>query len=121
MRSSRCWTGNSFRSRCEHAGVELGNVQQCVEELVHCGNGGIDPLDNVIAVRRIERRAQLRNEEAQRMQRLAQVMACGREKAGLGQIGQFELVRALLDLALQRCIGALELLRHAVELLAQGL
>ena len=40
------------------------------------------------------------------MQRLAQIVACNREEAGLCQIGQLELVRALFDLALQRCIGS---------------
>src|SRR5262245_42781826 len=55
------------------------------------------------------------------MQRLAQVMARSREKAGLGEIRQLELVRALLDLAFQRSVGSFQLLRHAVELLTQRL
>ena len=55
------------------------------------------------------------------MQRLAQIMARSRQEAGLRQVGQLKLVRAFLDLAFQRCIGSLELLCHAVELLPQGL
>src|SRR5262245_23878937 len=55
------------------------------------------------------------------MQWLAQVMARRCEEAGLGQVGQLELVCALLDPALERCIGSLQLRGHAVELLAQHL
>ena len=42
-------------------------------------------------------------------------------KRDLAQVGELQLVGALLDLALQRRVGALQLGRHVVELLAQRL
>src|SRR5207344_964812 len=53
-------------------------------------------------------------------------MARRREEAGFGEIGEFELMGALLDLmgplldlALEAGIGILQLRRHAVELLGE--
>ena len=47
-------------------------------------------------------------------------MARGGEEARLRQIGDLELVRALLDLVLERGVGFLQPHRHGVELVAQG-
>ena len=65
--------------------------------------------------------AQLRSEQVQGVQRLAQVVACRRQEARLGQVGLVELLRALLHLALQRGVGALQLGCHVVELVPQRL
>ena len=55
------------------------------------------------------------------MQRLAQIVArCG-EEARLRQVGDLQLVGALLDLAFERRVGALQLRRHVVELFAERL
>src|SRR5437667_7723021 len=55
------------------------------------------------------------------MQLLAQVVTRRREIAGLGEIAELELMSALVNLALQRRVGLLQLHRHAVELLAERL
>ena len=55
------------------------------------------------------------------MQRLAQIVARGRQETRFGEIGQLELLRAFLDLALERGMPTLQLGRHAVELVAQRL
>ena len=55
------------------------------------------------------------------MQRLAQVVARRSQKARLGEIGELQLLRSLLDLALQRGMGLLQSRRHVVELIAQRL
>src|SRR6185369_12746570 len=55
------------------------------------------------------------------MQGLAQIMACGRQEAGLSEISQLELLRAFLDLALERGMVILKLGRHAVKLITQCL
>src|SRR4029453_7366641 len=52
---------------------------------------------------------------------LAQIMARSGQEAGFGKIGEFELLRAFLDLALERGMGILQLGRHAVELVTQRL
>ena len=43
------------------------------------------------------------------MQRLAQIVARRGEEARLGEVGEFELLGALIDLALERRIGVLKL------------
>ena len=93
----------------EDARVELGRIQQGIEQLVHGGDGCIDPLDEPASFARAGVGAQLGDEQAKGVQRLAQIMAGSREKARLGEIGEFELARALLDLALETRIGFLEL------------
>src|SRR5205085_8124140 len=81
----------------------------------------IDEPDDMRSLGWIRFGAQLRNEQIQRMQRLAQIMACCSEKARLGEVGELELMRALFDLALERGIGALELGGHMIELIAERL
>ena len=75
--------------------------------------------DEPVALGLIRLRAQLRDEQVQGVQRLAQIVACRREEARLRQVGDLQLVRALLDLAFERRIGALQLGRHVVELFAE--
>src|SRR5437016_10241982 len=53
------------------------------------------------------------------MQRLSQIMARRRQKARFSEVGELELLCALLDLALQRRIRILKSHGHAVELVAQ--
>ena len=62
---------------------------------------------------------QLRDEEAQGMERLTQIVAGGRDEARLGLIGGFELAGALFDFAFQTGIGFLQPGGHGVELIAE--
>src|SRR6516162_33682 len=55
------------------------------------------------------------------MQRLSQVVACYRKKAGFGLIGMLKLLRALLNPTLQHRMGFLKLSRHTVELVPERL
>src|SRR5215510_7881228 len=105
----------------KHAGVELGDVQERVEQLVHCGHCSIHALDHASPLGLICLAAQLSDEQVQRVKRLSQVMArCGNE-ARLGEISELKLLRALIDLALKRRKGILELGGHAVEVVAERL
>ena len=81
----------------------------------------VDPCREPVAFGLIRLRAQLRDEQVQGMQRLAQIVARCREEARLGQVGDLQLVRALLDLALERRVGALQLGRHVVQLFSERL
>ena len=85
--------------RRQHAGIELGDVEQGIEQLVHGLDGGIDAGDEPGALRRVGLVAQLRREQVQGVQRLAQVVAGRREKARLGEIGALDLAVALGQLA----------------------
>src|SRR5258708_2750221 len=110
--------GNVRRQR---AGIEPGNVEQRLEQLVHHGDRGIDALDDPLPLGGGRCGAKLRNEQPQGMQRLPQIVARGREETGFCGIGELELTGPLLDLAFERCVGILELRRHAIELLAKRL
>src|SRR6266446_8139752 len=55
------------------------------------------------------------------MQGLPKVVTRRRQETGLGEVGDFKLTRALLDLALERGIRVLEPGRHAVELIPERL
>ena len=93
-------TDREFRDvRGQHAGIELGDVEQCLEELVHGSDGGIDAGDEPGALRRVGAVAKLRREQVQGVQRLAQIVACRRKKARLGEIGALDLTVALGQLA----------------------
>src|SRR5215510_1885224 len=48
-------------------------------------------------------------------------MARGREKAGLGEVGELKLMGAFLYLAFEARVGVLQLRRHAVELIGERL
>ena len=100
----------------QDARIELGYVKQRIEKLVEYSQRRFHPLDHVLPFRRLKPGAQLRNEKAQGVQGLTQVVIrCG-QKAGLRQVGEFELLGALDDLSLQIRIGFLELGGHEVEL-----
>src|ERR1043166_4362192 len=55
------------------------------------------------------------------MQGLSKIVARRRQETGLGEVGDFKLTRALLDLALERGIRVLEPGCHAVELIPERL
>ena len=76
----------------EHAGIEPGNIQKRVEQLIHIGDGGIDSRYDPAPFGLILFGAQLREEQVQRMERLPQVMARRCQKARFGQIGLLKLV-----------------------------
>ena len=105
--------------RCEHVGVELGDVQQGVEQFIHRGHGSIDARDDVRAFDGIHVAVELSDEQPQRMQRLSQIVAGRCEKSGFGEVGELQLMCAFVDLALECRVGLLQLRSHAVELIAQ--
>src|ERR1700690_1370852 len=81
------------------AGVELGDVEERAEQLVHRGKRRLDATDDLTALSGAQLAVQLRDEETQGMERLTQIVAGGRNEAQLGLIGGFELAGALLDFA----------------------
>ena len=85
--------------RCQDAGIELGDIEQGIEQFVHGVDGGIDPGDEPRALGRIGLVAQLRREQVERVERLAQVVAGHREKARFGEVGALDLAVALRQLA----------------------
>src|SRR5262249_56843395 len=100
---------------------ELGYVEQGMERLVQHSQRCFHSLDDVLPCRRPQPAAQLRNEQAQGVQGLAQVVVCGGQEARLRQVGELELLGAVDGLSLQVRIGLLELGGHEVELIPQGL
>ena len=64
---------------------------------------------------------QLRYEQSERMQRLAQIVAGGGDETRFRLIGLLELPGALLDLAFQAGIGLAKASGHGVELIAERL
>ena len=105
----------------EDTGIELGDIQQRVEQLVHRRNGTADLTDQALLLGIGDIGAQLIGKQVERMQRLAQVVARRSQKPRLREIRKLQLLRSLLDLALQRGIGLLQSRRHVVELIAQRL
>ena len=63
------------------AGIELGNVEQCAEQLVHRGKRRLDAADDLTALGGAQPAVQLRDEEAQGMERLTQIVAGGSNEA----------------------------------------
>src|SRR5258706_6061492 len=107
--------------RSQRAGVEPGNIEERLEQLIHHGDRGIDALNESLPLGGGRGGAKLRNEQPQGMQRLSQIVARRRQKPGFCRIGELELMGPLLDLAFERRVGILELRRHAIELFAQRL
>ena len=103
------------------AGIELGDVEQRVEQLVHRGDRRADPGDDPTPIGAGGVGIELGDEQTKRVQRLPQVVARRRQETRLGEIGELELPRALDHLALERRVGLLQLRRHAVELISQRL
>ena len=100
-------------------GIELGDVEQGVEQLVHIGDCGVDAHREAVAFGLVLLGAQLRGEQVQGVQRLAQIVTRCRKETRLRQIGRLQLLGALLHLALERRVGGLQLARHVVQLLSQ--
>ena len=103
------------------AGIELGDVEQRAEQLVHRGERFFDAADNLTALGGAQLALQLRDEEAQSMERLTQIVTGRSNEARLGLIGGFELAGALFDLAFQTGIGFLQPGGHGIELIAERL
>ena len=83
---------------------------QAIEQLVHSGDAGLGTFDDALQVRGIVRRVELSDEHAERVQGLAQIVTCDREKARLGKVRFLQFPCALRDLALEvgmRPAGAL--------------
>ena len=103
------------------AGIELGDVEQRAEQLVHGGERLLDAADDLTALSGAQLAVQLRDEEAQSMERLTQIVAGRSNEARLGLVGGFELAGALFDFAFQTGVGFLQPGGHGVELIAQRL
>src|SRR5262245_7631470 len=88
--------------RAQHVGIELGNVEERIEELIHGSNRGIDPLEQSMTIRRVQTALQLCNEQAQRVQRLPQIVAGGRQRTRFSQVGKFQLTGSFPDPAFER-------------------
>jgi hypothetical protein len=74
-----------------------------------------------MAIRRVQTALQLRDEQAQRVQRLPQIVAGRSQKTRFGQVGMFELTGSFLDPAFERRVRVLQLRRHTIELFTQHL
>ncbi len=72
------------------ARVEARDVEQRVEQAVHCARRGFDLLDQPHRFRRQRYGAQRADEETKGVNRLAQIMAGGRQKPRLVEIGLFD-------------------------------
>src|SRR5229473_2583800 len=107
--------------RSQRAGIEPGNVEQRLEQLVHHGDRGIDALDDPLPLGGGRCGTKLRDEQPQGMQRLPQIVARRREETGFCGVGELELMGPFFDLAFKRRVRILELRCHAVELIAQRL
>src|SRR5215467_8799318 len=95
--------------RCKDAGVELGNVQERIEQIVHRSRGNVDLLDETYFFCLILLAAQLRDEQVQGMEWLPEIMACRCKKARLGEVRRLQL---LIEMS--------ELLRHSVDVGSQS-
>ena len=99
--------------RLEGAGIELGDVEQRVEQRFDRAQAGVDLAAEVVARIAVDQR---RGEQPRGVQRLQQVVAGGGDEARLAEIGglglgaaRLELGGALDDALLQRLGGAAQL------------
>jgi hypothetical protein len=76
----------------EHARVELGDIQQRIEQIVHARHGGVDLRGDPAAFGLVGLGAQLRDEQVQGVHRLPQIVAGGRQEARFREIGSFQLL-----------------------------
>ena len=81
----------------EDAGLELGHVEQRLEQVVHRSDRGVDAADQAAALGRVRFILELGDEQVQRMQRLAQVVAGRGEKVRLVRVGDLQLAAFFLD------------------------
>ena len=98
-------TGKQFDFRANHAGLDLVDVEQRVEHAGHRAQRLADPRDHLALPLAFDRARQQPLKQRQRLQRLAQVVAGGGEKARLGRVGRFRLPPG----GLERVVDALAL------------
>ena len=80
--------------RMHGACVELGDVEQVAEQVLHRRDGGLHLVGEVELRGVGQASAQHADQQADRVHRLAQVMAGGGEETGLGGVGAFGFVFA---------------------------
>ena len=81
--------------RPEGAGIELGDVEQGIEQRFDGAQAGVDLAAEIVAGIAVDHR---RGEQARGVQRLQQVVAGGGDEAGLAEIGGLGLGAARLEL-----------------------
>ena len=81
--------------RLEGAGVELGDVEQRIEQRFHRAQAGVDLAAEIVAGIAVDHR---RGEQAGGVQRLQQIVAGGGDEARLAEIGRLGLGAARLQL-----------------------
>ena len=81
--------------RLEGAGIELGDVEQRIEQRFDGAQAGVDLAAEIVAGIAVDHR---RGEQARGMQRLQQVVAGGGDEARLAEIGGLGLGAARLEL-----------------------
>lgn len=104
--------GEGFDLRADRPGIDLGDVEQFVEQRLERIHRGIDAADHVAHFFIMRLVGQRRGEEPHRMQGLAQVMAGGGKELRLGPTRQFGRIARLLQL---RILDG-KLLRHGFVL-----
>src|SRR5205814_1050664 len=89
-----------FETRLDNAGVKTRDIQQRAEQIVHGAYRAVDMVDQSLCFNIHRPGAQRADEHAQRMDRLAQIVTCGREEARFCQVrlmSQIALVAQLAD------------------------
>ena len=104
------------------AGVEPGNIQQRAEDFLDGFQGVVDVFDQPRILAAVLAFHQARHIQPRRVERLQNIVACGRQKAGLGNAGVFrgafgqrqfgvqprQFLGAIAHALFQRRIGALQ-------------
>src|SRR5436190_2096149 len=75
-----------FETRLDNAGVKTRDIQQRAEQIVHGAYRAVDMVDQSLCFNIHRPGAQRADEHAQRMDRLAQIVTCGREEARFCQV-----------------------------------
>ena len=119
--ANNCATGNTVMLIVVAPGIELGYVEQRAEQFVHRGQRRLDAADDLTALAGAQLAVELRDEEAQSMERLTQIVTGRSDKTRLCLVGVFELTGALFDFTFQAGVGFLQPGGHGVELIAQCL
>jgi hypothetical protein len=101
--------------------VELGDVEQGLDQLGDRMAGSVDLSEQPLTLRRGRRLAGLGEEEAERVHRLAQVVARRGEEARLGLVGLGQLSGPLGDRRLQPLVGLAQPVGHPVKRARQRL
>ena len=109
------------RMHGHRAGVELRDIEQRVQQFGQRYTRCLYLSDQALVLVRAARLLKLRNEKAQRMHRLAQIVAGDGEESRFRRIRSRQLVRAFLDLLFQASIRLAQLVRHLIELVSERL